>query len=51
MARAADHGEEVLTVELTPAALQAAHRPYSHGRDDDVRLVVRELDRSLAGLG
>jgi predicted amidohydrolase len=51
VARAADHGEEVLTVELSPAALQAAHRPYSHGRDDDVRLVVRELDRSLAGLG
>lgn len=48
MARAADRGEEVLRVDLSRAALQASRRPYAHDRDDDARLVMRELGRGLA---
>lgn len=47
LARAAEAGEEVLSVELSRAALQQSHRPYAHARDDDVRLVMRELRRGL----
>lgn len=47
LARAGDRGEEVLVVELSRAALQAARRPYGHDRDDDARLVLRELERGL----
>jgi predicted amidohydrolase len=48
LARAGDRGEEVLSVELSRAALQRSHRPYAHARDDDARLVMRELRRGLA---
>ncbi|MBR9988764.1 MAG: hypothetical protein KFH98_03355, partial [Gemmatimonadetes bacterium] len=48
LARAGDRGEEVLSVELTRGALRAARRPYSHERDDDPGLVMRELARGLA---
>jgi predicted amidohydrolase len=48
LARAGDRDEEVLTVEVSRAALRAAHRPYSHARDDDPGLVMRELARGLA---
>jgi predicted amidohydrolase len=47
LARAGDRGEEALVVELTRARLESARRPYDHARDDDVRLVVRELQRGL----
>lgn len=47
LARAADRGEEVLRVDLSQAALSAARRPYGHDRDDDARLVIRELERGL----
>jgi predicted amidohydrolase len=48
LARAADRGEEVLSVELSRAALLASRRPYAHERDDDARLVMREIERGLA---
>ncbi|HEX2166262.1 MAG TPA: nitrilase-related carbon-nitrogen hydrolase [Longimicrobiales bacterium] len=48
LARAADRGEDVLSVEMSRAAVLASRRPYSHERDDDVRLVIRELERGLA---
>jgi predicted amidohydrolase len=48
LARAPDRGEEILTVDLSRATLQSARRPYAHGRDDDARLVMRELRRGLA---
>lgn len=47
LARAGDRGEEVLSVELSRDALQIARRPYGHDRDDDARLVIRELERGL----
>ncbi|HSJ31164.1 MAG TPA: nitrilase-related carbon-nitrogen hydrolase [Longimicrobiales bacterium] len=47
LARAADRGEEILAVELRRSALQGAARPYAHARDDDARLVVREIRRGL----
>jgi predicted amidohydrolase len=49
LARAGDRAEEVLSVDLSRASLQAAHRPYAHARDDDARLVMRELRRGLGG--
>lgn len=47
LARADDAGEGILEAELTHAAVQRARRPYAHGRDDDVRLVLRELERTV----
>lgn len=47
LARARDEGEDVLTVELSRQALRSGQRPYDHARDDDVRLVARELRRGL----
>ena len=47
LARAGDAGEEVLTVELSRDTLATAVRPYGHARDDDPRLVLRELERGL----
>lgn len=47
IARAGDAGATVLRAELSRAALQRARQPYSHARDDDVSLVVRELARGL----
>lgn len=48
LARAADRGEEVLSVELSRSALLASRRPYAHERDDDARLVMREIERGLS---
>jgi predicted amidohydrolase len=45
IARAADHGEQTLSAVLSRDALHAARRPYSHARDDDPALVLRELAR------
>jgi predicted amidohydrolase len=45
IAHAADHGEAVLAVTLAADELAAARRPFAHARDDDPRLVVRELER------
>jgi predicted amidohydrolase len=48
LARAGDRGEEALVVELTRAGLAAARRPNDPARDDDVRPVVRALQRGLS---
>jgi hypothetical protein len=37
----------VITAELSHKALSRARQPYSHARDDDPALVVRELTRAL----
>jgi predicted amidohydrolase len=37
--------EELLRVELTLAAIQAARTPYAHVRDEDALLAIRELQR------
>jgi hypothetical protein len=34
-------------VEMSREALRSGQRPYHHARDDDVRLIVRELRRGL----
>jgi len=44
--RAGD-AEALLVVELERSTLAAARQPYAHSRDDDVRLVLRELERCL----
>jgi predicted amidohydrolase len=45
LARAGEQDETVLRVVLSPAEIERARRPWSHARDDDARLVVRELHR------
>jgi predicted amidohydrolase len=47
LARAGDDAPEVLSVVLERDALDTARRPYAHARDDDPRLVLRELGRAL----
>ena len=47
IARASDREEDRLTVDLSLDAVAAARRPFSHARDDDPRLVARELARIL----
>lgn len=47
LARADDLGPERLTVDLSLDEVAAARRPYAHARDDDPRLVARELRRIL----
>jgi NAD+ synthase (glutamine-hydrolysing) len=47
LARAGDAEEAVITAELSHKALSRARQPYSHARDDDPALVVRELTRAL----
>jgi predicted amidohydrolase len=47
LARAADTGEDRITADLSLNAVAAARRPYAHARDDDPRLVARELARVL----
>lgn len=47
VARADDLGEDRIDAELSLEAVAAARRPYAHVRDDDPRLVARELDRIL----
>jgi predicted amidohydrolase len=44
-ARADSFAEELLEVVLDPHALAGARTPYAHQRDDDARLVARELAR------
>ncbi|HEX6307931.1 MAG TPA: nitrilase-related carbon-nitrogen hydrolase [Longimicrobiales bacterium] len=45
--RGRSDGPEVLAVELNRHSVRAATRPYSHARDDDVRLIIHELQRTL----
>jgi predicted amidohydrolase len=45
LARGDDLGEDRVTVDLSLDAVAAARRPYAHARDDDPRLVQRELAR------
>lgn len=47
IARADDLAEDRLTADLSLDAVAAARRPYAHARDDDPRLVARELARML----
>jgi predicted amidohydrolase len=49
LARADDRGEDRIDAELSLEAVAAARRPYAHARDDDPRLVARELARILDG--
>jgi len=49
LARARDDAPELLVADLDRGALRRAIRPYSHARDDDIRLVMRELARTLDG--
>jgi predicted amidohydrolase len=51
LARADDLGEDRLTVDLSLAAVAGARQPYSHARDDEPRLVYRELRRMLGERG
>jgi predicted amidohydrolase len=48
LARADDLDEDRITADLSLDAVAAARRPYAHARDDDPRLVARELARILA---
>ena len=45
LARAGDEGEDAITADLSLDAVAAARRPYAHARDDDPRLVAREIAR------
>lgn len=47
VARADDLGEDRIDAGLSLEAVAAARRPYAHVRDDDPRLVARELARML----
>ncbi|MBB4637901.1 nitrilase-related carbon-nitrogen hydrolase [Longimicrobium terrae] len=47
LARASDGGEDAITADLSLDAVAASRRPYAHARDDDPRLVARELARIL----
>lgn len=49
LARADDLGEDRIDAELSLEAVATARRPYAHARDDDPRLVARELARILDG--
>jgi predicted amidohydrolase len=51
IARADDLAEDRLTVDLSLGAVAQARTPYSHARDDDPRLVRRELARMIAERG
>jgi predicted amidohydrolase len=46
VARADDRSEQLLNADLERGALERARRPYAHGRDEDVALVLRELARA-----
>ena len=47
LARADDLNPDRIDAELSLDAVAAARRPYAHARDDDPRLVARELARML----
>lgn len=49
LTRGADGEEDRIDAELSLEAVAAARRPYAHARDDDPRLVARELARILDG--
>lgn len=49
LARAGELQETTLAAELSQAEIERARRPYAHARDDDPRLVGREL-RRLTGV-
>ncbi|MDT8340202.1 MAG: nitrilase-related carbon-nitrogen hydrolase [Longimicrobiales bacterium] len=49
VAEASHEGEDVLEVMLDPDRLRAARAAYSHLRDEDAALVVRELQALLEG--
>lgn len=49
LARADDLGEDRIDADLSLEAVAAARRPYAHARDDDPRLVARELACILDG--
>lgn len=48
LARADDLGEDRVDVDLSLEAVARARRPYAHARDEDPRLVARELAALLA---
>ncbi|HEX8692132.1 MAG TPA: nitrilase-related carbon-nitrogen hydrolase [Longimicrobium sp.] len=48
LARGDDLAEDRPTADLSLDTVAAARRPYSHARDDDPRLVLRELERLVA---
>jgi predicted amidohydrolase len=45
LARGRTDGPDLLSLTLDPEAVTAARRPYSHLRDEDVGLLLRELRR------
>lgn len=49
LARGDDLGEDRVDAELSLETVAAARRPFAHARDDDPRLVARELARMLDG--
>lgn len=49
LTRGADGEEDRVDAELSLEAVAAARRPFAHARDDDPRLVARELARILDG--
>ena len=51
LARADDLAEDRLTVDLSLDTVARARQPYAHARDDDRRLVYRELRRMLGEHG
>ena len=48
LARGDDLAADRPTADLSLETVAAARRPYSHARDDDPRLVLRELERLVA---
>lgn len=48
LARGDDLAEDRVTADLSLEAVAAARRPFAHARDDDPRLLARELDALLA---
>jgi predicted amidohydrolase len=45
LARADDASETMISADFDRSALEQARRPYSHARDDDTALIMRELAR------
>ena len=51
LARGDDFAEARVDAELSLDAVAAARTPFAHGRDDDPRLVAREIERILSERG
>jgi predicted amidohydrolase len=51
IAKGDDLADDRLTVDLSLSAVARARQPYAHARDDDRRLVYRELRRMLGERG